>query len=192
MKIYLDSSGRYRDTFRIYRRKVNKILEELGHENINPIKSSKVSDKFCEKFYSKSLDTKKKHYENTMKYLKKADIIMLDLSVPSTSIGYLLDKALENSKPVIVFYHKEKEPHYVLGIKDANLQVYEYDDETDFGQLVKFSIDRAKDYMETRFTMILPSKLVAYLNKIAKEKKTPRAVYIRKLIEKDMRGTTDN
>ena len=53
-------------------------------------------------------------------------------------------------------------------------------------EALKLALDYASDQMDTRFNFFISPKHGNYLDWISKNKKVPRAVYLRRLIEKDM------
>jgi len=61
----------------------------------------------------------------------------------------------------------------------------EYTEET-IREILSYWLEEARNFLESRFTMILTSKIKTYLNEIAKSG-TSRSDYIRNLILKDMK-----
>ncbi|MGD9129281.1 MAG: hypothetical protein PVJ09_02230 [Candidatus Woesebacteria bacterium] len=191
MKIYFDSSGRGIDKFGKYYQKIYQLIIDLGHENINELIQAEQSKKFRQKFYNGKHDEKIKHYKRTINKIKKADVVVLELSVHSLSMGFLLHKALESGTPVIALYHKGFEPHYIMGVENDKLQVLEYSDKDDLKELLKYALNYASDQQDTRFNFFISPKHQNYLDWISRNKRIPRSVYLRDLIESDMNSNEE-
>jgi hypothetical protein len=183
MKIYFTASARGKDKYLEYYKKIYESIEELGHENLDKL----LFEINTEEFYSGNEKKQKDLYKNTLIKIRKADVIVLEVSVQSLSMGYIIDKALENCKPVILLY-KEKvdvNPYFVGGIQDEKLQVYDYN-LNNLKDLLRNALDDANEQMDVRFNFFVSPKIVQYLDWISKFRKMPRAVYLRRLIEKEM------
>ncbi len=61
--------------------------------------------------------------------IKKADIIILEVSTHSLSMGYLLQQGLSMGKPVVALYAEGHNPAFINGIENEKLQIIEYSDE---------------------------------------------------------------
>jgi 2'-deoxynucleoside 5'-phosphate N-hydrolase len=152
-----------------------------------------VSDKVLKwvkmgvKDISKSpLKVKKINYIDSVNSVKKADIIFMEVSGHSMSMGYLVGKALEMNKPVIVLHNKQHVPNYIKGISDQKLIISEYDEgnvETIMGKALK----KASGMIDVRFNFFVNSKILNYLDWVAHKKMLPRSVFLRNLIEKEIK-----
>lgn len=119
-------------------------------------------------------------------WIKKADIVVFEASRPDVSLGFEIASALNMSKPVIVLYHKSGQvPHGLKGIHNDKLQLICYDDQT-LEEMLEYSLEYAEESSDIRFNFFIPPRIVQYLDYIAREKKIPRSVYLRTLIEEDM------
>lgn len=136
-----------------------------------------------------SSDTKEavNFYETLIRWIKQAEVCVFEVSYPSFGIGYEVNTALQYSKPVIAL-HVEGAPQNMIlsGIKDDRLQVIDYGTRG-LERLVSDAIDYASEQMDTRFNFFISPQIGAYLDWVAKAKKVPRAVFLRQLIEEDMK-----
>jgi hypothetical protein len=100
-------------------------------------------------------------------------------------MGFIMQKALELSKPVIALYHSNNSPFFATGIENDKLQVIEYNDEN-LERVLADALDYAKDQADIRFNFFISPKISNFLDWMSKEKRIPRSVYLRRLIENDM------
>ncbi len=161
-------------------------IEKTGATNI----SSLVITAKPDDFYSVDQESVFNHYNNTINNVKKADIVVAETSIQSMSMGYLVEKALSMSKPVIVAHRKGAPPFFFSGIDDDRLQIVEYTLET-ADEVIAKAIDYAVNQQEVRFNFFISPAIGRYLDWISKEKKLPRSVYLRALIEHDMRDNKE-
>ena len=103
----------------------------------------------------------------------------------SMSMGYLVNKALELSKPVIALYTTGHEPFFLTGLDDSRLQIVEYN-LNDVEHKVEDAIDYAASQQDTRFNFFVAPKHINFLDWVSQSKKIPRSVFLRKLIEREM------
>lgn len=181
MKIYFTASLKGKEKFIEYYRKINNWLIKNNYE----ILSDHVLTESSEKVVAKTHEEVVKFYLKFLKLVNSADVIIAEVSSPSTNVGHEITIALEKNKPVIVLYTKGNEPRFLTANPSDKLMVYEYDLET-IDETLKSLIEIAKDQMDVRFNFFISPKIGAFLDWISKNKKVPRAVYLRDLIEKDM------
>lgn len=181
MKVYFTSSPR---SLKLHNNQINKIyqtIQRLGYELVNDFIVKVDPDSY----YKSSNVEMVSHYQETISSIKKADIVVLDVSVASMAMGYLIDKAKEYSKSVVILHLKTKEPLFFSAIVDERIQIVEYVPEN-LERVLKDSLIYAAEKIDTRFNFFISPKIGNYLDWIAKKRKLPRAVYLRKLIEDDM------
>ena len=181
MKIYFTASARGLSQLKTSYKDIYDSIDKLGHSNI---------DKFIPDIYQRSKnssvnDEQAKLFGKHMNKIKSADVVVLEISINSLSIGYVLQKALEIGKPVIALYLRGHDPFFATGIDNEKLQVIEYS-EDNILETLKHAINYAQDKQDTRFNFFISPKHQNYLDWISKTRKIPRSVYLRDLIESDM------
>ena len=148
-----------------------------------------ILDQNLEEVKQWSFNKKLQYYNEAYKEIKRCDLFVAEVTYPSANVGYEIALALDNEKPVILLHQNHT---------TAILDLIHADDYSDQLNLIKYtktnltkklteillSLNGSKD---KRFTLLLPPYILNHLSRIAKKQKMPRAVYIRKLIEKDMR-----
>lgn len=142
---------------------------------------------------SKEYDQKTRHewYRESMEEVRKADVVVVEISYPSTAnVGHELTCALDLGKPVIALYHEGRDPIFLSGRTDDKLLLFPYT-EKDLEEVLADGIEYATNVQDVRFNFFIPPKIGSYLDWVSKNKRIPRAVYLRKLIEEDMRANTE-
>jgi len=136
------------------------------------------------------LQVKKENYEQTMKCVNKADLIIVEVSGHSMSIGYLLSKALEMNKPIIALYTSEHRPVFIKGISNPKLILAEYEKDN-FEKVVAEAIKKAKGLIDMRFNFFVSPKILNYLDWVGQKRMIPKSVFLRNLIEREMKKDKD-
>ena len=119
-------------------------------------------------------------------YLRKMDICVAEISFPSTiNVGFEVASIVNRGKPVIALHLKGKDPVFLSPDYADRMIKVEYTLVT-VEEVLRWAIDEAKQWLEHRFTMIIPAKIEKYLDEVVKMEGFSRSEYIRKLIEREM------
>jgi len=132
------------------------------------------------------LKVKKENYIQSVDSVKKADIVVMEVSGHSMSMGYLISKALEMNKPVIALHKKEHIPVFIKGIDDSKLIISEYF-EDNVEEVMEKDLKKASSLIDVRFNFFVNPKILNYLDWVAQKKMLPRSVFLRNLIEREMK-----
>lgn len=181
MKVFFSASPRALKRSKSNFQKIYNEIEKLGHEHVSKI----VIENNVEQFYQFENEQRKKYFLETMSNIRKADVVLVEASIHSLAIGYIVEKALELSKHVIVFHTKDNEPFFFSGNDNERLQIIEYSLE-DISTLLKDSLDYASGIRNMRFNIIFSNQMYNFLNRSAKDKNISKASYIRSLIHAQM------
>ncbi len=181
MNIYFTASARSKINYSPNLTQVFRSIERLGHTNLDDF-VIKVDDKKLYDGKSFKIET---IYKNAIRLVTLSDIIILEVSEPSISMGYVLNTALELGKPVILLHVKNKYPIFVSGITNQNLQVIEYSLSNLHIQL-STALSCATTTKFTRFNFFLSPLHDNHLTKMARIHHVPKSVYLRELIENDI------
>lgn len=164
--------------------KIVSSLEALGHKVIH----EHITDVPLEKIFAASDKEKIDYYKKVIKWIGKADLVVAEVSFPSTlNIGHEISLALEKGKPVIALYADDKASPFFQGIRNDKFIYSEYSF-TNLNTVLKNNLDALDDMSDTRFNFYISPEIGQYLDWIAKTKKLPRAVFLRNLLEKQMRA----
>jgi hypothetical protein len=184
MQVYFVASSRF-------------VAKEAGlHERIYQVLSEgnkMVSDRVMKWIKSgvrdlskESLKFKRENYEQSMKWLKKAELIVIEVSGHSMSGGYLISQALDMNKPVIALYKSDLKPVFVAGINNRKLFLLGYDEEN-VEQVLKKALKEVNSLIDVRFNFFVSPKILTYLDWVAQKRMIPKSVFLRNLIEREMR-----
>lgn len=182
MKVYLIASPRGVEKFGDLYKEAYQIIKDLGNTNVDNF----IVNIDPEKFFEESYDYRVRHFKRVMKSIKDCDVAVVEVSVHSMTVGYIVDKAVGQGKQVIVLHGTNFEPYFFSGIQNDKLQICEYD-EKNLKKVLTDALVIAKNQLDCRFTMLLSPKIMTYLDDIVKKQNIPRSVFIRGLIEKEMK-----
>lgn len=127
-----------------------------------------------------------KFHSNVETWIKNCDFMVADTSHPSVSVGYEISLALRVGKPVLVFYGAGGPPSLLAAYKDEQLVAEHYTENTYKNTIDNF-IKFISSKNDLRFTFFITPAIATFLDEIVVKEKTPKSVYIRKLIEEDIR-----
>lgn len=166
-----------------------EILETDGHHVLH----EHVTQKTQTDLNAMSANENSKFHSDILKKIKSSDIIVSECSNQSLSVGYLLSYAAEMGKPVVIFYSKEspKPNLFPTLTQSGKFFVVAYQNKEELPALVTEYVDYAQEQIDVRFNFFISPAIGNYLNWISKEKKIPRSVYLRTLIEKDMEDNNE-
>jgi hypothetical protein len=183
MKVYFDATPSKLDKYQKNYQTIGKAIIELGHQ----LTSRWLLD-FDESFFRMPRDEWVNHYRDIISSLEKADVGVFDISVSSTSVGQLIQQALIWKKPVIALKDHKSAYNIFLdgaGEVESKLILVEYNLENIKAKL-KEAFEYVEEWLESRFTLILNTRIRRHLDKVAKTG-IARSEYIRKLIEQDIK-----
>jgi len=163
---------------------LNKIYKSLSAYGKHT--SDLVINNDPDSFYEYSLEEIDQHYQNTLTNLKKAYVIVVEVSIHSLSMGYLINKGIELSKPTLCLYSKGNAPFFLSGIHDPNLVVSEYTYES-IDDVISDAFDYFSGNQDKRFNLMLSPQMINFLNDYSKKNKMSKAQIIRKAINELMK-----
>lgn len=182
MKAYFTASLRGKKKFIENYRKIVEQIEAQGYKMLSNHVLRETPKIVLAKTHEEVLD----FYTKFLKLVSSADVVVAESSCHSTNVGHEVSVALGKGKPAIVLYTKSNEPRFLTANPSDKLLVYEYDMNS-LAKTLRDALKEAKDQMDVRFNFFVSPKIVHYLDWIAKERKMPRAVYLRRLIGADMK-----
>ncbi|HUV46539.1 MAG TPA: nucleoside 2-deoxyribosyltransferase [Candidatus Bathyarchaeia archaeon] len=186
MKIYFTASVHGQEKFLENYEKIIDCLEKMGHSLV----SKRPLDVQLDKVESENDEEKISFYKKVLDWINKSDIVVAEISYPSINVGHEISLALEKGKPVIVLYTGKNEPHLLQGLISEKIAILNYNIDN-LNDILRGGLEEAKNQMDVRFNFFISPKIGAYLDWIAKHKKLPRAVFLRRLIEEHMSKNKD-
>lgn len=129
-------------------------------------------------------------YKESISEVRSTDIVVIEISHPSSAnIGHILTCAIEFGKPVIALYKKGRDPIFLRGWRNEKFLLLEYFNDVE--EVLDYAVKYAIDQQDTRFNFFVSPTIVHYLDEVSKKKRLPRAVYLRRLIEEDMKNNQE-
>jgi len=184
MKIGLLSSYRGQKQFEKEHRGLVAHLEKRGHQVMHSL------DTRLDHLISLSYIEREKIFLAFYEKLEACDLIFVECSVQSTQVGFGLSHLRSKGKPMIIVSIEGVAPEFAakgnIYSEVENMTIYEYTFAT-IARVVDDAIAFMEPRLDKRFTIIFPAHLLAKVENKAQKKKLPKAVYIRQLIEKDLK-----
>ena len=132
-----------------------------------------------------------KFHKQLEKWIGSCDFMIAETSFPSISVGYEISLALQLNKPVLILYSEGDPPSLLAHHKDENLVCEKYTLDT-VKDIIEDFINYTQGTADIRFTFFITPEISLHLERISKEEKMPKSVYLRKLIERDMENRSKN
>lgn len=187
MKVVFSASHSQSKDLEEYYDRITNLLDERGYEVFSGTLFGKKSHTELEK------DQKRREewYKDTMKNIRECDFVIVEISYPSSAnVGHELTYALDLGKPVIALYLSGRDPLFLRGRVDDKLTILPYTTH-DLEQVLASAFDYALSAQDVRFNFFISPAIGRYLDWVAKKKRVPRAVYLRRLIENEMKDNKE-
>lgn len=184
MKVFLVSTPKGKEKFSLNFDKLYNEISKLGYDHVSDF-INLTEDNFIEEMNS-GREAQVKFYNEMIKSIQNADICIFEASTPSFGLGYLIEKALSNSKPTIVLFYKELQSFLLSGINDEKLLVRVYDEKS-YRKILQDALEQAREKRDKRFNFFLSPKLLDYLEQASKKEGITKSKLIRDLIVNHMR-----
>lgn len=187
MKIYFTASISTKNEYGKEYKAIVAVLKKLGHSVV----SEHILEKNINLVLSQSEAEQQRYYRSMLSRINECDLMVAEVSFPSTvHIGHELTLALEKGKPVLALHQSGKRPVLFWGIDSEKFYLAEYDLKN-LDRILRDSIEYLSDQQDVRFNFFISPKIQQYLDWVSKYRRTPRAVYLRELLEKDIRENKD-
>lgn len=121
------------------------------------------------------------------KVCSEAEAILIVAHMPGFHTGVMIASALQFQKPVVVLFRDGVVdiPEQLFGQGHELLQMLSYSTDS-LKKVMSTALDYARDAADVRFNFFISPTINRYLDWIAKERKIPRSVFLRSLIEDSM------
>lgn len=190
MKIYFTASIYQSNNFGENYKLINSTLKNLGYDVI----SDHIIGVELNEISTGAEEDRRAFYKKVVKWIKDCNILVAEVSFPSSvNIGHEITLGLENEKPVLALYQKGFNPIFLEGNTNEKFILIEYDptNPKELERIIKSSLKKLIKATDIRFNFFISPEIVRYLDWVAKVKRVPRSVYLRDLIEDDMKKHKD-
>jgi len=137
-------------------------------------------------------DKRVKFHKKVIDLIKKSEMVVAEISSQSLSVGYLISMALDLSKPTILLYKGVNKPNIISALEESDkLFVANYKTSDDLKSVLEKLVEKAKSKSDVRFNFFVSPKILNYLDWVAQKRMIPRSVFLRNLIEREMKKDKD-
>lgn len=127
-----------------------------------------------------------RYHENLESWIKNSDFIIAEISYPSVSVGYEISLALSFGKPILIL-HTEGDPPSLLAFHKADNLICDKYTMDNLTEIIDDFLDFTRSAADTKFTFFINRQMVSFLDKISVKDKVPKSVFLRRLIEREMK-----
>lgn len=184
MKIGFLTSKRAERQFPQEYRMIVEYLQEKGHEVTHHM--DVPLEKILPLSYAERQELFMKFYQN----LAECDLVFADTSIQSTQVGFGLAYLRLKGLPVVILSQGEvANQFFPRGEVYSNLEsmmAYQYN-KSNIKEKLTDALDFMSQHVDKRFTIIFPPHLLNKIEAVARKKKLPKSVFIRQLIEEDLK-----
>ncbi|HUW24246.1 MAG TPA: hypothetical protein VMW04_01325 [Patescibacteria group bacterium] len=182
MKVYFGSSPRIKEKYAKEIKEIYELVKKFGFKHTSDF-IVEVEPKDYSQLKPEELNTL---HQKTLGEIKKADICVFEASLQDLSVGFLINFGLDLGKTVIVLSQSKEEPSLLHHVKEEKLIFVAYTPK-DLAEKLKEAFGQAKGRSDIRFNFFVTPQILSYLNWLSGRKRVPRAVYLRTLIEREMK-----
>jgi len=180
MKVILITSPYDKKSCRYNYLAVIELLENLGHQVFHP---HLTETELRELVISQ---TKSSHFHHQiLQTLKTADLVVIEITNPSITVGYFLAEALNKQKPILVLTTRKKPPLTTFLEINQNLVVHYYSKIRELERKIPFLLAQLETEKQKRFNLFLPWRLDQYLVDASQKLDLTKSEYLRQLLKKD-------
>jgi hypothetical protein len=123
------------------------------------------------------------YVEANLDAVKRADVIIADLTHYSFAQGYMVAAAFEHKKPVLAVSRNDIRSHTASGITNTLFTYKKYKNEAELKTLVReFLVRNTIHTKDLRFNMFLTRRIFKYLEDTMRETGKSRSEIIRELV----------
>lgn len=188
MKVFLSGSPRGKKEYGAYYKKIHAFLTDSGYESVDEDLLDTSYDDFKQQM-SFGREAYVNWYQKKIESINQSDICIFETSIHSLGIGFLIQRALEYSKPVIVLYYEDNIPYFLSGVEDEKLIVRQYTNKN-YKEIIKKALEVAREKRDKRFNFFLSPKLLQYIDDASREQGVTKSKLLRDMIVRHMRGET--
>ena len=132
-------------------------------------------------------DDRFKFHQQLEKWINSCDFVVVEATYPSISVGYEISLSLSFGKPVLVLYTKGNPPSLLAEFENDKLICKKYTFQT-LNSIIDEFTAHVQEIDDVKFTFFITPEIASFLDKTSTKENLPKSVYLRKLIQEDMRN----
>lgn len=181
MKVFFTASQRGKRYFQHQYEQIFNAIQEQGHKHLeNSFLTIKPQDFYAE-LEDKGIKGYNDYYTNNVAMIRKSDFTVFECSLPSLSIGYMVQLSIDLNKPTVVLYFEDNTPHFLVNTQEDKIIALNYDGKN-IHKIIQQAVAEVKGKSDKRFNFFIDPGLLNYLNRISKEQGITKSTFIRNLI----------
>lgn len=161
--------------------KIIEILNKKGHK----VSSDHIIKSSENQINLQTEEQRHKFHKELKKWIMDADAMVVETSFPSISVGFEISLALNLGKPVLLL-HTHESPTLLSSYNNEKLFCEKYSVST-LDDIIEDFLLYVEGNSDSRFTFFISSSIAHFLEKISRDKKIPKSVFLRRLIEAEMK-----
>lgn len=161
-----------------------KIIDALKTKGID-VRNEHIMEATEESIRIKTKEERLAFLKKLEGWITECDFVVAETTFPSISVGYEIAMAIARSKPILILYSEGVPPSLLVAYQEDKIVCEKYTSAT-LPEIIDLFVNFVRGASDIRFTFFITPAIATYLEKIAQKDKLPKAVYLRKLIEKDM------
>lgn len=183
MRIYFTASIVGKKQYLSYYKAIIEQLSHMGHTVI----ADHIMQTTEEQLTLETKEERRKFHKKLHSWITESDCVIVEASFPSISVGYEIALALNSGKAVLVL-HTEGDPPSLLPELNAERLVIEKYSIASLHSILHDFLLYAQGSDDARFTFFLTHRQAFHLTSASKKVGLPKAVYLRNLIDQDIRN----
>lgn len=161
--------------------KIIEILKKNGCQ----VQSDHIINASEEGIRMETVEKRVAFHKKLESWINTCDFMVAEVSFPSISVGYEISMALHKGKSVLVLFSDGDRPSLISSDCEDRLVCEKYD-ASNLKETLEDFLKYAEGSGDGRFTFYITSEMAGHLDKMAKKERVPKAVYLRKLLQKDI------
>lgn len=145
-----------------------------------------------EKTNGRRREDSKDFFEKDLESIDSSDVMIADITLPSSGVGYQIAYAVSQKKPVLCIYHKAMTKgisKLIRSISSDMVELVAYE-ETDLEKIILTYLDRVNVYNLSKFNFLISPKIKNYLDWVERHKHQSKSQFLRnavssRVIDKD-------
>ena len=161
-----------------------KIIDALRVKGIS-VQSEHIMDATEASIRIKTKEERLAFIKKLENWISDCDCMIVETTFPSISVGYEIALGLSRGKPILILYSDGVPPSLLAAYQEDKVVCEKYTPAA-LPEIIDLFINFVRGATDMRFTFFITPMIATYLENLAREEKIPKAVYLRKLIERDI------
>lgn len=165
--------------------KYHAILSILSKRGITPIADHILNVEEAD-IHLQTKEKRLNFHKQLEEWIHSCDFMIAETSFPSISVGYEISMALDRNKPVLILY-SEGDPPSLFAYHESQKIICEKYTLSTLESIIAEFLNYIRGEEDGRFTFYLTSKQAKHLDTQGKKQHIPKSVYLRHLIDEDLK-----